>query len=333
MPATRPKEAEMTLFQYQPTKEFNMARSTFLASLGLLGFFCIALPAAPTHAATVRKIIPVWPKLNVPRKWQNANNNEWPTLTVMLAPHPNGTAVVICPGGAYAYEVMGGEGYAPGQWMNSLGVSAFVLKYRLPLRRLPKNGVPLPLQDVRRAVQILRANARKWKINPHRIGVMGFSAGGHLAAMAGTHFLPGNPRASDPLNRFSTRPDFLVLCYPVISMMPGLTHPQSHYELLGHKASLELDRYYSNELTVCRLTPPTFICCAADDNVVNPLNSIDFYKALKQVHVPVKFVEFKHGQHGFSMGRGGTDSIQWPADCKAWLQKMKFLPPAAQAGK
>ena len=298
------------------------------------------LPSAAVSAAT-RPVIPVWPHLNVPKS-QRADKSfypagrgrhirgpiRWPTLRIYLPPanKADGCAVVICPGGAYVEEAIGLEGYRVARWFNNLGVSCFVLKYRLPNGKLPPSGVPWPLQDVRRAVQIVRAHAKQWHIDPHDVGVMGFSAGGSVASLAGVHWLPGNPNAANVLDRFSTRPDFLVLGYPVISMMPGITHPLSHAELLGKNAQLDVDHYFSSELNVTALTPPAFIFYAHDDHAVNHQNEKRFYAALKRNGIAAKLIEFKHGGHGFGLGLKGTDSTGWPKACAAWLKKERFLP-------
>ena len=281
----------------------------------------------------LNKVIPVWPNLKVPQNMRARNLHRWPTLTEYLLPagKANGTAAVICPGGGYVYEAVRHEGYAIAQWLNTLGIQAFVLNYRLPQGGLPAGGVPWPLQDVRQAVRIVRANARQWHINPQRVGVAGFSAGGHLAAMAGTLFLPGNPNAIHAPNRFSTRPDFLILGYPVISMIPGITHAGSHDALLGRHAPLALDRYFSADLMVTRLTPPSFICLARNDTVVPLANSIRFYRALKRNHIPAVLHIYNKGEHGFGLGLAGTDSTRWPASCARWLFKIgmiKHLPAA-----
>jgi acetyl esterase/lipase len=155
---------------------------------------------------------------------------------------------------------------------------------------------------------------------------MGFSAGGSVASLAGVHWLPGNPDAGNPLDRFSTRPDFLVLGYPVISMMPGITHPGSQDGLLGKAPPLDLEQYFSSELNVTPLTPPTFMFYAHDDTTVNHQNEKRFYAALKRNGIPAKLVEFKHGGHGFGLGIKGTDSTQWPKDCARWLKRMHFIP-------
>ena len=294
-----------------------------------------------TASAAQRLVVPVWPHLKVPQNQRISLSFypvgrgrhirgpiRWPTLRVYLPPakKANGCALVICPGGAYVEEAIGLEGYRVARWFNKLGVSCFVLKYRLPDGKLPPSGVPWPLQDVRRAVQIVRANAKHWHINPQRVGVMGFSAGGSVASLAGVHWLPGNPDAANKLNRFSTRPDFLVLGYPVISMMPGITHPLSHASFLGKHAPLDADEYFSSELNVTALTPPTFMFYAHDDHAVNHQNEKRFYAALKRNGIPAKLIEFKHGGHGFGLGKKGTDSVQWPRDCAALMKARGLLP-------
>ena len=292
---------------------------------GVLPAVCRAVATATPPGAA--KVIPVFPHLNVPKSQQTVANYAWPTLQYFPAPaaKANGAAVVICPGGGYVEEVMQWEGYGPAAWMNKLGVTAFVLKYRLPKGKLPPGGVPWPLQDVRRAVQIIRAHAKQWHIDPHRIGVMGFSAGGHLASMAGTHWVPANPNAADPLNRFSTRPDFLVLGYPVISMKRSITHPGSRQNLLGNHPPRSEVLYFSSELQVNATTPPTFITCARDDNIVPIQNSIRFAAAMHKVGVPCDFKLFNVGGHGFGLGRPGQDSDAWTGDCARWLRRMGFL--------
>ncbi len=302
--------------------------------LSVVLMFCALFPVPMARAgwpvanrAPSNKVIPVWPNLKVPQNMRARNLHLWPTLTEYLLPprNANGTAVIICPGGAYMYEAVRHEGYAIAQWLNTLGIQAFVLNYRLPQGGLPPGGVPWPLQDVRQAMRIVRANAQRWHINPKRVGVAGFSAGGHLAAIAGTLFLPGNPNAVHALNRFSTRPDFLILGYPVISMMPGITHPGSHDALLGQHAPRALDRYFSADLMVTSLTPPSFICLARNDTVVPLANSIRFYRALKRNHIPALLRIYNKGEHGFGLGLAGTDSTRWPASCARWLLKIGMI--------
>ena len=311
---------------------------------GWIALICLlvcALPMCAANAAAPQAVIPVWPHLSV-RLSQLALKGDanpkpirgvihppvrWPTLTEYLAPKSkaNGCAVISCPGGGYGVLCVHWEGTDVAHWLNRIGVSCFVLTYRLPNGKLPPGGVPWPLQDVRRAVQIVRANAAQWHINPHDIGVAGFSAGGSVASLAGVHWLPGNPSAKEPLNRFSTRPDFLILGYPVISMMPAITHMGSHNNLLGRHPPLSVEEYFSSELNVTPLTPPTFIFYAADDRVVPPQNEIRFYKALRLNGVPAELRVYKHGGHGLVAG-AITGVNKWSPACTRWLRKNHFIP-------
>lgn len=313
-----------------------------------LAFLLPAVVGLQAASAGELPPIPVWPHLPVPAN-QRTNHTywtshhklhirapiHWPTLQPFLpaAKEANGCAIIICPGGAYVEESITLEGYSEAKWFNRVGVSCFVLKYRLPEGKLPPGGVPWPLQDVRRAVQIVRAHAAEWHIDPQRVGVMGFSAGGSVASLSGVHWLPGNPNAADPLNRFSTRPDFLVLGYPVISMMPGITHELSHDRLVGKHAPMIVDQYFSSDLNVNALTPPSFVFYAQDDKTVKHQNEKRFCEALKRNGVPVKLLEFKHGGHGFGLGVPGTGSTAWPEECVEWLATKGFFGSSAPANK
>ena len=312
-------------------------------TLTLLGSLALTTRSLAAPAGSSPSI-PVWPHLPVPMV-QRTNHVfftksgglhyrgpiHWPTLRPFLAPTnlANGCAIVICPGGAYVEESITLEGYREARWFNRQGVSCFVLKYRLPEGHLPPGGVPWPLQDVRRAVQIVRAHAAQWHIDPKRVGVMGFSAGGSVASLSGVHWLPGNPDAKDPLNRLSTRPDFLVLGYPVISMLPAITHRLSHDRLVGKNAPLDVDQYFSSELNVTALTPPSFIFYAHGDTTVNHQNEKRFYQALQRNGVPAHLIEFKQGRHGFGLGIPGTDTTHWPKACIKWLGEQGFLSASA----
>lgn len=301
----------------------------------------IALIMGTTVMSSARTVIPVWPHLNVPlaqrkviKQIQGSNGLVeirpilWPTLTEFPAPAKirNGCAIVICPGGGYYLEAMALEGYRVARRFNRAGISCYVLRYRLPEGKLPPSGVPWPLQDVRRAIQIVKAHAKAWHINPHDVGVMGFSAGGSVASLAGVHWIPANPHSPDVLNHYSSRPRFMVLGYPVISMLPGITHPGSHDNLLGRHPALRTEEYFSSELNVDALTPPAFIFYAHDDKVVPHQNEKLFYAALRRLGIPAKLVVFKRGQHGFGLGKPGTDSVKWPGLCIKWLRKMKYIP-------
>ncbi len=305
----------------------------------LTAVLTLTLPALAAPAP--QAVIPVWPHLPVPLAQRvvksTANPGQfgrvinppvlWPTLTEYLAPKSkaNGCAVISCPGGGYGVLCVHWEGTDVARWLNSIGVSCFVLTYRLPNGKLPPGGVPWPLQDVRRSVQIVRANAQRWHINPHDIGVAGFSAGGSVASLAGVHWLPGNPDAKDPLNRFSTRPDFLILGYPVISMMPAITHMGSHNNLLGQHPPLNVEQYFSSELNVTPLTPPAFIFYAADDRVVPLQNEIRFYRALRLNGVSAELRVYKHGGHGLVAG-AKTGVQKWSPACTRWLRHEHFIP-------
>jgi acetyl esterase/lipase len=296
-------------------------------------------------ASSAKTVIPVWPHLKVPpglrkvkKEIQGSNGLveirpiRLPTLTEFPAPKKlrNGCAIVICPGGAYYLEAMALEGYRVARRFNRAGISCYVLRYRLPDGKLPRSGVPWPLQDVRRAIQIVKSHAKAWHINRHDVGVMGFSAGGSVASLAGVHWIPANPQSPDPVDHYSSRPRFMVLGYPVISMIPGITHPGSHNNLLGQHPALRTEQYFSSELNVDALTPPAFIFYAHDDHAVSHANEKLFYAALRRQRIPAKLVEFRHGGHGFGLGRPGTDSVKWPAMCIQWLRKMKFIPSSAE---
>ena len=310
-------------------------------SSALLLLLVLFASTAPIDAAAPA-VIPVWPHLQVAPALRAYKSEiyrgagriivapvRWPTLVEYPAPKnkANGCAMITCPGGAYGVECVHWDGTKDARWFNRIGVSVFVLQYRLPdpEGKLPPGGVPWPLQDVRRAVQILRANAKKWHINPHKIGVAGFSAGGSVASLAGVHWLPGNPNAADPLNRFSTRPDFLILGYPTISMMPSIAQIGTRNNLLGTHPPRDVAEYFSSELNVTPLTPPAFICYARDDKVVVHQNEICFYKALLRNGVPAELRVYKRGGHGFSTGkRRGVD--KWGPACEKWMRRMHFLP-------
>jgi acetyl esterase/lipase len=254
------------------------------------------------------------------------NYNRWmtriqsPAISVHRPSSENtGTAVVICPGGAYAGLAIDKEGYDVARWFASLGVTGVVLKYRVN-----DYGHPAPRDDVKRALRTIRHRAKKLGVSPQRIGVMGFSAGGHLASTAGTHFDAGDPQAADPIDRESSRPDFMILVYPVISFRPEVGHPGSKHNLLGDNPDLTLIDEYSNETRVTAETPPTFVVHTIDDPV-KVENSIVFFRALKQHNVPVTFAVFPTGGHGYGLGVNGGKVAKWPKRCEAWLRKRGML--------
>lgn len=247
-----------------------------------------------------------------------------PTVTVFLADAKiaNGTSVVICPGGGYSHLSINKEGYKIANWLNSLGISAFVLKYRMPSDLTMKDKTIGPLQDAQEALRMVRRNAKKWKLDPNKIGIMGFSAGGHLASTLSTQF---NEKVYVPVDNTSARPDFSILMYPVISMQDGITHNGSKESLLGKNATAALVEKYSNEKNVNNTTPKTFIVHATDDKSVPVENSINYYLALKKNQIPVEMHLYENGGHGFGLGTEGTNK-NWSKACEKWLQSNGFIP-------
>ncbi len=263
------------------------------------------VPAQPMNGAVVR----------VPK--DRVAHVKDPTLTWYPAPADRacGTAVIICPGGGYGWLATKLEGTSPAHWLNSLGVSAFVLEYRLG-----DWGQPAPLRDVLRAIRLVRSGAATYGIRPDRIGVMGFSAGGHVAACAGTLYDAPEGRTGAALDAVSARPDFLVLCYPVITMRQPYAHLGSRQNLLGSDPSRQLIDFYSTELHVTKDTPPTFLVAATPDRTVPVENSLMFYEALVHAGVPAELHLFERGFHGFGLRPGLGPISGWPGLCEQWLR-------------
>ena len=247
-----------------------------------------------------------------------------PTLTVYLPPagKGNGTAVVVCPGGGYVHLAFTHEGTDVAKWLNSLGITAFLLKYRLPSDEWMVDKTIGPLQDAQQALLTVRSRAADWGVDPGKIGILGFSAGGHLASTAGTHFM----KAVIPdAGSVSVRPDFMVLLYPVISFDDSTGHRGSRDNLLGKQPSAAAILEYSNQLQVTDQTPPTFLVHAEDDKTVPVINSIQFYEALVRHHVPSELHVFPKGGHGFGM-HNATTSDQWPERLREWMEANGWLP-------
>jgi acetyl esterase/lipase len=240
-------------------------------------------------------------------------------ITLYKAASPNGAAMVICPGGGYGGLVMGAEGSGIANWLNQHGVTGVVLKYRLP-----KGRAMVPLFDAQRAIRLTRLHSKEWGIDPKRIGIIGFSAGGHLASSAGTHFDLGESKSPDPVQQTSCRPDFMILIYPVISM-GEIGHAGSRKNLLGAEASPELIEKFSNEKQVTADTPPAFLAHAVDDKVVPLANSQLFADALKTKNVPVKLLELPSGGHGLN-GYKGPSWDAWQTQSIEWLVGLKLIP-------
>ena len=241
-----------------------------------------------------------------------------PTITLYKA---NGTgvrtAVIVAPGGAYAHLAMNHEGRQVANWLNALGVTAFVLKYRLG----PRYHHPIELGDAQRAIRLVRSRAQEFGIAPDRLGMMGFSAGGHLASTAGTHFDNGNSSAADPIDRASSRPDFLILGYPVITMQGPYAHSGSVRNLLGDHPDPKLLEELSNELHVTSQTPPTFLFTTSEDKTVPAENSVDFYLALHKAGVPAELHVFEKGPHGVGLDLSDPALGEWPTLLANWLRE------------
>ncbi len=261
-------------------------------------------------------VFPLWP--NGAPGALGSKTNDIPTLTTFL-PEPGkatGAAMVICPGGGYG-GLAQHEGRDYALWFREHGVAGFVVKYRLGSHGYRH---PRMLEDVSRAVRIVRARAQEWKIDPHRVGIIGSSAGGHLASTLLTHFDNGNPSATDMIDRQSSRPDLGILCYPVITM-GQLTHAGSKRNLLGDNPSPELVQNLSNELQVTRQTPPTFLWHTAEDTVVPVENSLMFAEALRKAGVSFDLHIYEKGRHGLGLANGHP----WTHDCLFFLKQHGFV--------
>jgi acetyl esterase/lipase len=262
--------------------------------------------------------------------WEPQNNGDTivhytsvPTLTIFLPDksRANGAAVVICPGGGYWVTSIVKEGYNVARKFNEMGVAAFVLKYRVPNDSSMTDKKIGPLQDAQRAIQLVRMHAVEWNLNPNRVGITGFSAGGHLASTAATHF--EHTYIENP-NNVNLRPDFAILIYPVISFQETIGHVGSKDQLIGKNAPKELTDFFSNELRVTAQTPTTFLVHATDDSTVPVMNSVSFYEALLKYKIPAEIHIYKGGGHGFGM-HNPTSEDEWMERCRNWMQSMNLL--------
>jgi len=241
-----------------------------------------------------------------------------PALTIYMPPNTTGpmTAVIIAPGGSYARLSMNNEGRAPANYLNTLGVAAFVLRYRLG----PRYHHPIELGDAQRAIRLVRSRAAEWHIAPDRIGMMGFSAGGHLASSAATHVDTGKADAADPIDRASSRPDFSVLGYPVISFVEPWTHQGSKTNLLGDAPDPALARSLSSETQVTASTPPAFIYHTNADATVPVENAIAYFSALRKAGVPAEMHIYECGEHGVGLALFDPVLSSWPGRLEAWMR-------------
>jgi acetyl esterase/lipase len=288
--------------------------------LAILALVLFGLPLS-SHAAegeTKPGRMPLWPEGKAPNG-DGTDDTVNAFYTVHRPAEPNGAALVICPGGGYGGLVTGGEGHGIAAWLNGHGITGIVLEYRLP-----KGRFEVPLRDAQRALRTARFRAREWGIDPKRLGIIGFSAGGHLASTAGTHFDEGDADSGDPIERLGCRPDFMVLVYPVITMDTS-AHAGSRRNLLGPEPDAALVTRFSNERQVTEKTPPAFLTHAEDDKVVVPANSEDFHAALVNHGVPAKYLALPSGGHGLN-GYKGPMWDAWQEQSIAWLAEIEMIP-------
>lgn len=285
-------------------------RGIIVAVIGVLS--CFALLAQTGAHQTIL----LWPD-GAPGAKGNADADK-PSLTLYPASGPGKveTGVVVCPGGGYVNLAMDHEGTQIAEWLNQRGISAFVLKYRLG----PKYHYPVELWDAQRAIRYVRAHAQDYGIRADRIGIWGFSAGGHLASTAGTHFDHGDPNGSDAIDKESSRLDFMILAYPVITFEEPYAHLGSMHALLGAKPDPELVRSLSNETQVTPQTPPTFLFHTTEDDVVPVQNSVDFYLALRRAGVPAEMHIYLKGHHGIGLAQNDPVLRTWPDRLADWLK-------------
>jgi acetyl esterase/lipase len=280
---------------------------------GLLLFVLLTAPAADKEY--------LWPK-GAPGAVGEEERDK-PSITLFLAPEEKatGAACIVCPGGGYGGLMTSYEGDEVAQWLNGIGVHGFVLRYRLG----PRYHHPSQMRDVQRAVRMVRARAPEWKIDPAKIGVWGFSAGGHLAATAATHFDDGKADAEDPIEKVSCRPDYAILTYPVISLVNSYAHEGSAKNLLGDQVKdMELRVFLSPEKQVTAKTSPCFLMHSSEDGVAAE-NSIDFYVALHKAKVPAELHVYEKGPHGYGLGLKDPVLKSWPERLTDWLRVRGML--------
>jgi acetyl esterase/lipase len=246
-----------------------------------------------------------------------------PTITVFLPPKDkaSGTAVLICPGGGYGVLAFAHEGNDIAKWLNNNGIAGIILKYRLPSDIIMKDKSVGPLQDAQEAMRTIRRNAQAWNINPRKIGVIGFSAGGHLASTLSTHFAE---KVYETKDTTSARPDFSVLLYPVITMDASFTHAGTRRNLIGDNPSEEAIRRFSNNLQITEKTPPAFIVHSADDNGVPVKNSFVYYEGLLQYKIPSELHIFQKGGHGYGLAENRETESVWPGLSLRWMKASGF---------
>jgi acetyl esterase/lipase len=306
----------------QDDTHISLLGATEVARLAATALQQTALPLAkhvrgvtgqPEQASEIR----LWPG-GAPGALGDAPEDQ-PAITPFLPPPATATraAILIFPGGGYDHLATDKEGTQPARWLTTLGVTAFVVRYRFG----PRYHHPVMMEDAQRAVRFVRSHAARWNLDPSRIGALGFSAGGHMASTAGTHFDGGNPSSPDSVERVSSRPDFMILAYPVITMSGPLAHGGSRRNLLGDNPPATLVRLMSNETQVTHGTPPTFMVATTDDAVVPVQNSLLFYDALRVFGVSAELHIFESGHHGFGLAPGDPVLSTWTSQCEVWLRR------------
>ncbi len=298
-----------------------------LRSLAVLLLFACAISAF----AADPKVIQLWPE-GVPGLKADAAEEKivdgrvvgvhYPTITMYAPERPNGTAVIVCPGGGYVRLAIGENGGADAKWLNSLGVTAFVLKYRMV-----EYGYPAPLQDVLRAIRIVRSRAREFGVNPERIGLIGGSAGGHLAGWASEAWDAPEGKIGSDIDRVNARPDFAMLIYPVVTMEDPYVHKGSRRALLGTEPKPDLVQQMSLEKHARKDMPPMFLVATMADQSVPVENSLNFYKALRDAGVPSELHVYALGAHGGSRDPQYGTTFLWPQRAEEWMRANGFIPP------
>ena len=300
-------------------------RTLIVTLAAVMTWAAAATAAPPASRPATGQTLRLWPH-RAPRATDDSDA-QTPTLTLYppaAGATPTGTAVVVYPGGGYAM-LAGHEGKDVAEWLAAHGVFAAVCKYRVNV------AAPAPMLDGQRAVRLVRDHAKAWGVDPRRVGVMGFSAGGHVASTVATHYDTGIPHTGDPVQDASCRPDFQILVYPVISMQDGVTHPGSRRILLGEKPNPKLVALYSNDGQVTPATPPAFVVASTPDTIVPVENSRRYVNGLRTHKVAVEYLELPTGNHGYGLAKNDPKLSVWTDRCLAWMRGRGLLTPATLA--
>ena len=298
-----------------------------------VGFFACATAIAttvlvfsPTHAGEPKSLdIPLWADGAPGAIGKELKDIPVAMVRLPASDSPTG-ALVICPGGGYGVLAMGHEGSEMAEWANQMGLAAIICDYR---HRGKGYGHPAPLQDAQRAIRTVRARATEWNIDATRVGILGFSAGGHLASTVLTKFDAGDSQNADPIERQSSRPDYGILAYPVILFGQPATHKGSERNLLGPSPDAKLLESFQSDLNVTNETPPTFLFHTLEDKTVPPQNSVAFYAAMIRHGVPGELHVFEKGAHGLGLAKKTTGTSEWPNACRRWLEAKQFVNASA----